>query len=200
MSFFLLTVWDDNAGQPGNIFYQDDYFNTQSPEYSGAMNGFRYYTFMANGKVAVPEIFYVGWEQIGSTSLNVGMDHNIANGDKIYRNVSGSWLTSAFSSSLLIRPVFSTSLNYTLSDEIITETSVETVSVKVYPNPVNELLTIEANVSYFSVTLYDVSGRAVMTSINETQLDVSGLNSGIYIADFRDANGVSLYSGKLIKE
>jgi hypothetical protein len=197
---FLLTVWDDNAGQPGAIIYQDDYFNTQSPEYSGAMNGFRYYTFMANGKVAVPQTFYVGWEQIGSTSLNVGMDQNVANGDKIYRNVSGSWLTSAFSSSLLIRPVFSTGLNYTLSDEVLEEKVVETVSVNLYPNPVNQQLTIETNANYFSVTLYDITGRVVMTILNETQLDVSGLMNGIYIADIRDANGVSLYSGKLIKE
>jgi hypothetical protein len=87
-----------------------------------------------------------------------------------------------------------------LSDEVLEENVVETVSVKLYPNPVNDLLTIETNANYFSVTLYDVTGRAVMTVINETQLDVSGLNSGIYIADVRDANGVSLYSGKLIKE
>ena len=197
---FLLTIWDDNGGEPGTIIYQDDYFNTQSPEYSGAMNGFRYYTFMANGKVAVPQTFYVGWEQIGSTSLNVGMDHNVANGDKIFRNVGGTWLTSSFQSSLLIRPVFSTALNYTLSDEVLEENVVETVSVKLYPNPVNNLLTIETNANYFSVTLYDLTGRAVMTVINETQLDVSVLNTGIYFADVRDANGVSLYSGKLIKE
>lgn len=197
---FLLTIWDDNAGQPGNIIYQDDYFNTNSPEYSNAINAFRYYTFMGDVKVAVPQTFYVGWEQIGSTNLNVGMDHNVANGDKIFRNVSGSWLTSAYQSSLLIRPVFSTGLNYTLSDDDIESNVVETVSVQVYPNPVNDILTIETDAASFSVTLYDMTGRVVMVVVNETQLDVSGLNAGIYIADIRDANGVSLYSGKLIKE
>lgn len=197
---FLLTIWDDNGGQPGNIIYQDDYFNTNSPEYSGAMNGFRYYTFMGGAFIAVPQIFYVGWEQIESTSLNVGMDRNVANGDKIFRNVSGSWLTSAFTASLLIRPVFSTALNYTLSNEVAEEELIEAVSVKVYPNPVNDLLNIETNESHFSVTLYDMTGRVVISVINENQLDVSELNAGIYITEIRDLNGVSLYSGKLIKE
>lgn len=197
---FLLTIWDDNAGQPGTIIYQDDYFNTHSPEYSGALNGFKYYTFMNGSTVVVPETFYVGWEQIGSTSLNVGMDHNIDNGDKIYRNVSGTWVTSSYESSLLIRPVFSTGLNYTLSSEPITEPTPELATLSIYPNPVTDILTIQTDATVFTVTLYDMSGRVVLTTYNETQLDLSFLNAGIYLADIRDANGVSLYSGKLIKE
>ncbi|MBI3134156.1 MAG: T9SS type A sorting domain-containing protein [Bacteroidetes bacterium] len=195
---FLLTIWDDNAGQPGNIIYQDDYFNTHHPEYSGAINGFRYYTFMNGQYVDVPQTFYVGWEQIESVSMNIGLDWNTDNSDKIFRNTSGTWATSSYDASILMRPVFSTALNYTLgTDE---EKQPEEVAVTVYPNPADDQVTIRINATDFTAVLIDISGRRVLSVTNETQLDLSDLNAGIYIIDIRDANGVSLYSGKLIKE
>lgn len=195
---FLLTVWDDNAGQPGSIIYQDDYFNTHSPEYSGGLNAFRYYTFMNDQHLAVPQTFYIGWEQIDAVSLNIGLDWNIDNSDKIFRNTSGTWNTSSYDASLLIRPVFSTALNYSLGErETLAD---EPVQVAVYPNPAKDLVNIQINQAQFGVTLYDMTGRQVLSTSNEFQLDLSNLNAGIYLIDIRDTNGVSLYSGKLIKE
>lgn len=193
---FLLTVWDDSLGIPNNIIYQDDYFNTNSPEYSGAINGFRYYTFQDGQYVKVPETFYVGWEQIEAEALNIGMDRNIPNSTKIFYNVTGTWQNSSQQASLLIRPVFSTGLNYTLSEEEITEQ----VQITIFPNPALHYFNIVGVGEIFTVTLYDLSGRAVTFTQNETTVDISELNSGLYIIDIRDENGLSLYTGKIIKE
>jgi len=199
-SVFLLTVWDDNAGSPGTIIYQDDYFNTSSPEYEGSLNGFRYYTFQDGISVKVSTVFYVGWEQIDSESLNIGLDRNINNGSNIFRNVTGTWVSSSQTASLMMRPVFSTGLNYTLSDdELIVEST--TPDISIYPNPAHEFFTITGLVSTnYLVTVFDMSGRSVHQSQNQNNIDISLLNSGLYIVDIRDENGVSLYSGKLIKE
>ncbi|MBI3133655.1 MAG: T9SS type A sorting domain-containing protein [Bacteroidetes bacterium] len=193
---FLLTIWDDNGGVPGNIIYQDDYFNTHSPIYSGGISAFKYYKFMNEQHVVVPQTFYVGWEQIESISLNVGMDRNINNGSKIYRNNTGTWLTSSFQGSLLIRPVFSTDLNYTLSKD---QNQVEETEILVYPNPTENFISILGASGDFIVTVYDLSGRAVAQSENENRIDVSGLQTGIYLVNIEDQSGTSLFSGKIAK-
>jgi hypothetical protein len=195
---FLLTIWDDNAGMPGAIIYQDDYFNTNSPEYSGGLNGFRYYTFMEGQHVAVPQTFYIGWEQIGSVSLNIGMDKNIDNGDKVFRNVTGVWQVSSFDMSLLMRPVFSTGLNETLSAPELGSEPVQ--RVQLFPNPASDYVQITGVNDEFTVRIFDMTGRQVSETRNENLVDISEFTPGLYIVDVRDQNGLSLYSGKLIKE
>ncbi len=206
---FLLTVWEDSAGVPGKKIYQDDFFEAHSPEYEGSKSGFRYYEFYNEiGTVDVPTDpkgrkgvvltgtkFYVGWEQLDDESLQIGLDWNIDNGEKIWRNTSGTWLQSSFDCSLLIRPVFSTGLNYTLN---IPEEEIE-LTIGMYPNPTNGELNFSETPEDFSTHIFDMSGRLVLKSINEKSLDISFLNSGVYLVDLRDENGISLFSDKLIK-
>jgi hypothetical protein len=195
---FLLTVWEDNAGVPGNIIYQDDYFNTNHPEYSGAINGFRYYTFMNDQHIKVPQTFYVGWEQIESNSLNIGFDRNIDNKTKNFRNVTGTWQTSGQAGTVMIRPVFSTALNYTLSEEEqLAETPQEII---VYPNPAKSEINLMGLTQEFSVAIYDLSGREGFTDMNQTRIDVSDLETGIYIINIRSLSGEILYTTKVVKE
>lgn len=195
---FLLTIWADNGGQPGEIIYQDDYFNLHYPEYSGSLNGFKYYTFMNDAHIKVPQTFYVGWEQIETESMNIGLDWNIDNGDKVFRNTSGTWQTTSFDISLLIRPVFSTAMNNTLG--IDTRLEDDVISVQLYPNPTNGQVNLVTAAEDYSVRIYDLSGREVFMAVNESQFDLAYLQPGVYLVDVRDVNGVSLYSGKLVKE
>ena len=195
---FLLTVWEDNGGVPGNIIYQDDYFNTNHPEYSGAINGFRYYTFMNDQHIKVPQTFYVGWEQIESNSLNIGFDKNIDNKSKNFRNVTGTWQASSLPGTIMIRPVFSTALNYSLSeDEEIIDTQQEVI---VFPNPTNGEINLMGLTQEFSVTIYDLSGRQVFQDLNQNQIDMSYLETGIYIVNVRSLSGEILHTTKVVKE
>ncbi|MDG1912966.1 MAG: T9SS type A sorting domain-containing protein [Crocinitomix sp.] len=200
---FLMTVWADNDGEPGEIIYQDDYFESHTPEYSGSKDGFRYYKFRnmeylntADTSLTVSEVFYVGWQKIGSMSLNIGLDWNIDNGDKVFRNTSGEWLTSSFEMSLLIRPLFSTGLDGTLEieDEELQE------EITMYPNPTSDALTISGLTGDYEVRIFDMSGRVVTSVQNQHQVNVSDLESGFYIVDVRDLAGTPIYSSKLIKK
>lgn len=204
-ALFLLTVWADNDGEPGEIIYQDDYFEAHSPEYSGGKNAFCYYKFTQDDylfgpdtmrMLSVPEVFYVGWRNIESPALNVGLDWNIDNGDKVFRNTGGEWLTSSFDMSLMIRPVFSTGLNYTLAlEESINKES----TIEVYPNPTQEEFYLTNLPENATVEIFDVSGRKVISAQNELQIDVSLLENGVYIVAVLDQSGAMLYSTKLIK-
>ena len=60
-----------------------------------------------------------------------------------------------------------------------------TSSLRIYPNPVNDELIIEAEVEIDEVSIFDIYGRIQNLSNSATQqlgnsIDVSGLNSGVY--------------------
>jgi len=63
---------------------------------------------------------------------------------------------------------------------------------EVYPNPVNEVLTIQIETEYannFTVNLYDVYGKLVMSEIasgNTLDIEVSGLPVGMYVLAIND--------------
>ena len=199
---FLLTVWADNAGIPGDIIYQDDYFESHSPIYSGSIEGFKYYTFtrdlyLVDSYLPVDEIFYVGWQNISEQSLNIGLDWNIDNSDKVFRNTSGVWLNSAFDMSLLIRPVFSTALDYTLSNP--RENTAEVNPITIYPNPTSDLVNISGLPENSLISIYDMSGRLVKTVANESQLTLEDVVSGVYLVNITNEQSETIYSSRIIK-
>lgn len=63
---------------------------------------------------------------------------------------------------------------------------------EVYPNPVNDILTIQMETEYandFTVNLYDVYGKLVLSEIasgNRLDLEVSGLPVGMYVLAIND--------------
>lgn len=204
-SIFLLTVWNDNDGQPGDIIYQDNFFQSHTVDYSGAINGFKYFEFFnmeylnaEDTSLTVDEVFYVGWRNVDSPSLNIGLDWNIDNGDKVFRNVTGEWLTSSLEMSLMIRPVFSTALDGTLSEEEITENAGD--DIRLYPNPATEQITISGLNGNYELRIFDMQGRMVTYSQNEHIVNVGNLVEGVYMVDVRDEFGEIVYGTKLIKQ
>lgn len=54
--------------------------------------------------------------------------------------------------------------------------------IKLYPNPVKDLLTIETTISISKVTIYNIMGQEVKNSIgNNSQLDLTDLVYGVYV-------------------
>lgn len=197
---FLLTIWDDDNGQPGDIIYQDDYFNPHYPVYANYINGFVFYTFAEGQRVPVGETFYVGMEQVDSESLNLGMDMNIDNSDKIFYNVTGNWATSSYPASLLMRPLYSTKINNTLGIEEEQKEVEQVYDIQMYPNPTQQVVNFNGLPSQYTIDIYDLSGRLVTSVQNDRIIDVSFLNTGIYVVNILDEEGVSIYTSKLIKE
>lgn len=197
----LLTVWGDKDGQPGEILYQDDFFTPHYPQYGGSKNAFAFYSFTNPdypSRIAVPSKFYVGWEQIDSQSLNVGMDRNTDSGTSIWYNFDGSWMTSAQRGSLMIRPVFSTAIDYTLGAVPVAHPPKE--AVRCYPNPVANTLHFDGLQAGDAVHLYTLQGREIAVQQHGSQISTQTLARGVYVVTVENEAGAVLFSDKLIKQ
>ena len=74
-------------------------------------------------------------------------------------------------------------------------------NIKMYPNPVKNTLTIEANASINKVSIYNILGQEVLVSspkTNATTIQTSGLQKGVYVVKM-DIDG-AISTSKIIKE
>ncbi len=72
------------------------------------------------------------------------------------------------------------------------------LKVAMYPNPVNDILSIDIENEIKSVEIYNIQGQRVIKS-NSKQIETSSLNSGIYMVRIEDTNG-GIATQKLIKK
>jgi len=194
---FFLTVWaDDGTGNPGQVLYEDDIFNTRSPIYGTTQNMFIKYYFTDTIKIAVPIKFFVGWRQLDQERLNLGLDRNIDHSDKIKFSVDGggTWMTSPFQGSAMMRPIFSTSLDPTLG--IQTKESIATFYC--YPNPAADELYFQSAVALTNEMkfVYDASGRLIAQTTENT-ISLVDFHQGVY---FVSIPSISPKPVKIIKQ
>jgi len=176
---FLLTVWNEIDGKPGDVIYEDDAFFPRSPLYGNAHNVFFNYYFTDTMKVPVETNFYIGWRQLDANRMNLGLDRNIDNSSNIKFSVDGgnTWLISPFPGSAMVRPIFSTALDAVLG---VPKTP-EITTVNVYPNPTSGELTLdyEGKQPDDIVELFDFSGKIIRVQTNET-IGLQELPTGMY--------------------
>ena len=87
----------------------------------------------------------------------------------------------------------------TVENKIISTTSVAPVSnirtVKIYPNPVDDMLTLQTNGGYNILNITNTIGQLIMSqTINgaQTQINVSALPSGMYFITLKGDSGVTV--------
>lgn len=71
-------------------------------------------------------------------------------------------------------------------------------SVKIYPNPVNDIINLQTEKKIKSVVIYDLSGGKVKESNSSNKISVKGLNPATYIITLEFEDG-SAYRNKFIK-
>jgi uncharacterized repeat protein (TIGR01451 family) len=74
-------------------------------------------------------------------------------------------------------------------------------SISIYPNPTNSFVTITCNSTIKSIELYDVQGRILETSVENStnsKLDISEKQNGIYFLKINTENGSKVE--KIVKE
>ena len=189
---FLLNIWKDNNGVPGELIYEDDLYSPRTPMYEYENNSFHKYYFQNNKKIKVNGPFYIGWRQFDSERLNIGFDKNIINNTKNFYSLDKgvSWINSEVKGSVMIRPIFSTSMDAELGINDKIDVFNE---YRIYPNPTNSLLSI--NGEFESIELYTLEGKILLTS-NEKVINLEEFTNGIYLLKINGRNNKTF---KIIK-
>ncbi|WP_107040169.1 T9SS type A sorting domain-containing protein [Brumimicrobium mesophilum] len=199
-NLFLLTVWDDANGEPGNVLYEDEFFYPRQPIYTGGLNKFKSYFFKDTIRVGVGETYYIGMRQIDEDRLNIGFDLNHDNADKIFWSVDGGgqWNNSNFAGSVMMRPVITSKMDYQLGVKEQLNLA-PNLDFTIYPNPTRNILNVKGE-NFSTKTTFEISdlnGRVVKRFNSDKQVDVSMIHSGIYLVN-RLEKGQIIQTKKLV--
>jgi hypothetical protein len=190
---FNLMVWNDAAGVPGTILWDDE--TIYKPKYTPTYSGFVKYEFTE--PVPVNGTFYVGWRQYKPYTLNMGLDLNNRPATPHMFFSLGSWLPSEAPGTVLFRPFMYDPLT---GDDKGPENVPGTL--RLYPNPASDRIWIElppgAELKPVRLSVFDSSGRQIQSLILRSgSLDVSSFEPGLYFVRALIA-GQAYYSKILI--
>ena len=112
----------------------------------------KFKSFKLDKAIRISGDFYIGWKQLSTASIPVGLDKNTDNGDKMYYNVNGTWVqNTTIKGSMMVRPVFG-------KDDPGPVTGLEdVVHAPVYPNPTRKICYFPAESEM--IVAIDVTGR-----------------------------------------
>lgn len=187
LKLFQMAIWDDNAGAPGNVLYEDNAFMARQPIYVGDRFSFVNYFTQDTMKIPVSGTFYIGWKQIDNAKYNVGMDMNIDNHvHNFYAlNNSNTWVNSELKGSLMIRPIFSTSLDPELGVET---KKISDPEVLIYPNPSSSVFNVSVSEGEIGkISVYSIQGSLV-TDTEESSFNLEQQPSGIYFVKIANSS------------
>ena len=197
--YFHIGIWNDNNGKPGSLIYKKENLKPYLPD----LNDFHTYIFQDTILRLTVNNFYVSVTQTTFDNLNIGFDRNNNSKSKTFYNTSGTWISSPFDGSLMIRPVLGRSLA-----ESGTKPKSPPGKLEITPNPPGNTdiikLTLPAWASspqywkYMTTRIYDLSGRLLFSAPYEEQLSISNLDPGFYIVDILDAAFTKHYTAKLL--
>lgn len=177
---FLLTIWNDNNGKPGDTLYQKDV-------YKPVLSYNKDTLYRISKPLKIGGSFWVGWVNKTTDMLNVGFDLNNNHNDKLYYNLSGNWVQSAFSGSLMIKPVFG---NFAKGQTGIDKPT-KNYDFTIFPNPAINHINLNLAEGEFpaSIRIINLAGQVVISRLFEnSSIDISNIPSGIYLLQltFRD--------------
>ncbi|MFM7021921.1 MAG: T9SS type A sorting domain-containing protein [Flavobacteriales bacterium] len=172
---FNIRVWAYSKGKPGALLYEN---STDFPDSIMGINHFLYYPL--DQPLFVKDTVFVGFKQTTNDYINIGLDFNSPNANKMfyYSTTSSSWKSSAVKGSVMFRPV--------LSEELITNpysvAEEGNQSVQVFPNPASSEVFVLTE-SKAILTAFDINGREVSTALlseGQSSLSLSGWSEGLY--------------------
>lgn len=190
---FILTVW--KSLNPEVIIHQNVSFS--KPEYR-LWGPDHFVEYPLDSVVAVDGTFYVGWVQTNTTQMNLGMDKNRNNQDKMYYKVGQNWQVSGQEASWMIRPVMVAAVDpfAGVADQVAP------AGLLAYPNPAGTCFRLQLDPvarAGVSVELADATGRRVKQWPGALEeMDVADVAPGLYLLQLHDRAGKRLGQGRLL--
>ncbi|MGE0772740.1 MAG: T9SS type A sorting domain-containing protein [Cyclobacteriaceae bacterium] len=177
-----IQILKDLSGDPGSFLHRESTIIQR-----GSLNQFWRYT--PSRFVGVQGSFYVGWRQLNSAVIAVGLDKNTNSGDRIYFNVNGNWeQNSLLTGSLMMRPVFGK------FDGVITAIKDINRAIEIYPNPNQGTFYLSGAQA---VDLHDFTGRRIPFQLVDEnglqRMSIDEPRAGIYVLRTRDRTGIATH-------
>jgi len=190
---FTILVWNDDNGKPGTILYPMEGNKPDTLHF----NDFFEYRFPQ--KVFVSGTVWIGFEQKGNVQLNIGFDQNNDSREFFRYNTNGTWQTSSFSGTPMLRPAFGEPINLSVPN------NPKICKTKIYPNPTTGELSIETSdmrCEILDIEIFDIMGKKIVSNlksqISNKKINISHLQSGIYFLKITKENN-TIETVKLIK-
>ncbi len=192
---FDLTVWGDYKGKPGKVLYQK---TSQIPMFEDSLNKFHMYRIDSSIVINAGP-FYVGWVQNANVSLNIGFDRSTNQQINLIVNYKDP---SIYSGTLMIRPVFGKQIPFLAS---VPERNLQAFSFKVFPNPISKKNNLTFQISptvddksQVRIEIYDITGKTMLLSNINKNIDISGFSDGIYFIKMTDVKKSLVAVQKLV--
>ena len=176
--YFDIVVWKDENGKPGEEIYR---LQNQRPQWQEQPYRFTYYKF--DKTVTTASTFYIGIEQRSNSLINIGRDTSNDNSVYNFVNYNGSWQQSSMRGSLMIRPVVGAPYYIGLDEQE------RNASLRLYPNPVSNMLHLEGDFENGQVSLFDLTGRIVYQGEYQHEISVNNLHDGLYFVQIITTEG-----------
>ena len=176
---FYLTVWNNNAGQPGSILHQQEVYPNHTE------NGEFHYYYL-DSLFQMIGTFYVGWEQTTNDLLNIGLDKNKSANQYMFYNLGSGWNNSIYPGAWMIRPIVS------MDEIILRQEEMKMDNFKLYPNPAKQELNILLSTIDNIISIYNLQGKLVKQSFISTtncKLNITDLSSGMYVVEVKNNKG-----------
>jgi len=178
---FQIAYWPNGVNDDAIVLSE-----VVTPNYINSINGWAYYSFEDPIYVEAGK-FYMGWVQTTTEKLNVGFDVNdTAKTVPLSYNTSNYWVPSKLKGAVMYRPAIGNPFVYTIG----IEEQFEETSMKLYPNPADQMIQVELN-NNGEVQVFNLSGQ-LMTSfstLSSISISTSSWNNGMYIVRFIDDLG-----------
>lgn len=194
-SFFVWKTLDvNNTGVTEDTLYVIDF---QRPIYIDRFNGFA--TFALPEPLLVDGTFYVGWQQVSETNLQIGMDIQNSARQHMYYFSNNTWFSSQILGAPMIRPLLGKQVPLTgVVEPVVSYTA---SNIKVYPNPTNDILYLDLpNQAEVTVKVFDVSGKLLLEQVQASNsINTQPLPSGMYVVQVVDQKGTFARTARFIK-
>jgi hypothetical protein len=197
---FQLKVWKSISPlfEPASkdvVLYTQDVLK---PTYTNTINGFTSYRFVE--PIPVQDSFYIGWEQVNSYVLNVGLDKNYRFGlnPNMYYKMDGRWYPSEIPGALMIRPIMKKFLgSATGKSEVILN---ELTTVHLFPNPAKEYFeTNLPDLGNYIIEIVNMQGIKIKSPVKEeNKILVSDILAGFYFVTFENKITGQKFAKKII--
>lgn len=174
---FTLMVWNDNAGKPGDVIYEQP---AQQPMHN--QDYYDFITYFLNEPVAVGDTFHVGFYQNHNVQLNIGFDQNTDARGNFFYKVMTNWEEAFIKGSPMVRPVVGSYIQPVDIEEYSDE-----MQIVAFPNPTTSSVNVRIDGDFqnpWNYTLYNIQGKVLTngrTQMSQFVLDLSSYPKGIYL-------------------